>query len=112
MPQTLSVDVKIPIQIPEDQVLIKKADFDLLQANDLLGRTWKVDDVAKRLNKTRGWVYKHVLNDPKFKSDFANLKMQGIVVKGEGRTAPWLFKASDFAQWLDRNWIRFDWGAK
>lgn len=109
MSQTLSLNVTIPVEIPEDKVLVDKKDLEQLRAENLIGRTWKVRDVAERLQRPRQWVYNEILNNPRFKTDINQLMIKGVVSRGNGPTSPWIFKANDFAKWLDQNWIRFDW---
>lgn len=107
--QELKVNDHVTVKFDEEVVLVPQAQLEDLVNHSLLGRMWKIQDVAKQLGTSREWVRDQILNNPKFANEIGKLKVQGVVVKGPGRTSPWRFKATEFAKWLDQNMTRFNW---
>lgn len=99
----------LELSIPDDMVVIPKAELDRLWENELAGRMWGIADVAKRLSVSDKWVRNEILYNPRFKLEIENLKLQGVVIKGPG-TSPWRFQASKFGPWLDNHIQNFNWG--
>lgn len=77
----------LELSIPDDMVVIPKAELDRLWENELAGRMWGIADVAKRLSVSDKWVRNEILYSPRFKLEIENLKLQGVVIKGLG-TSP------------------------
>ena len=92
--QELKVNDHVTVKFDEEVVLVPQAQLEDLVNQSLLGRMWKIQDVAKQLGTSREWVRDQILNNPKFTNEIGKLKVQGVVVKGPGRTSPWRFKAT------------------
>ena len=104
-------ELKIPnsnitVNFEKQVQLISTETIQQLENQSLLGRTWKVHDVAQRLNKGDNWVRKYILNNPRYLADFNQMEAEGTVWKPHG-TSPWLFKATAFAQWLEDHMSEF-----
>ena len=68
-------ELKIPnsnitIHFEEQVELISTETIQQLESQSLLGRIWKIHDVAQRLNKGDNWIHKYILNNPRYLNDF------------------------------------------
>lgn len=104
-------ELKIPnsnitVHFEEQVELISTETIQQLENQSLLGRTWKIHDVAQRLNKGDNWVRKNILNNPRYLDDLKRMEAEGTVWKPHG-TSPWMFKATTFAQWLEEHLTEF-----
>lgn len=111
MPQTLNVSV--PINIPENLVLVEKADYENLNSQLLIGKRWNMEDLRNHLGKKSApWIKDNILYQPMFRDDFAKMERNGDMHKAIGKGDAWWFHATVFSQWLEDNWNRIDWSAK
>jgi len=106
-------NISVPITIPENLVLVEKADFENLNEKLLIGKRWTMEDLRNHLGKKSAeWIKTNILFQPMFREEFQkmerNLDMHKPIVKGDA----WWFHATVFSKWIEDNWNRIDWSAK
>lgn len=102
MVQQLNVEIKVPVTIPSDMVLIKKVEFEELQQGRLKGAYWSMSDLEKRINKNQRWIKENILMNPKFRRSL-DVDFGGFVFYPEVNGEKWSFLASKMAQFLEDN---------
>ena len=113
MPQVLKLQPIIEVQIPDNQLLIAKTDYETLQDQSLTGRVWSLDDLRKWLgNRDSKWVKDYILYRPSFQAELERLDDENLIHISNGRGDRWWFKASTMAQWIDDHWNQINWDGK
>lgn len=97
-----SLKVEAIIQIPADQVLISRIEFERLQSLELTGTYWTMQELEEKTNKKRDWLKDNLLYNPRFKK-ILDVKEGGFVYYPEKRGQTWSFQASKMARFLDDN---------
>lgn len=96
---TQKLQTEVIIEIPSNQVLIFKDEFDRLQLSS--EKTWwTLDDVMKKVSVSRKTFTDKVLLNPKFKNDLSNWTRYPST-KGE----KYYFLASKMSQFLEDNFL-------
>lgn len=96
------IKIQATIQIPENQILIEKVEFERLQSLELYGKYWSMQELEERTNKKRDWIKENILYKPKFKS-ILDLHNGGFVYYPEKKGQNWSFHATQMANFLDKN---------
>lgn len=102
------LNVKLTIQIPEDQVLISKVELEELKKNQLSGRYWTMKDLEAHTGRKKEWLQENILYVPRFKQKL-DARNGGFVYYSKGKGSPWAFQATKMAQFLDDN-FHLIWG--
>ncbi|PMC35734.1 DUF771 domain-containing protein [Bacillus sp. UMB0899] len=102
MEQSIKIQAIIPI--PEDQILIEKVEFERLQALELQGRFWSMQDLEERINKKRDWIKENILYKPKFKA-ILDINNGGFVYYPEKKGQNWSFQATQMAKFLEGHFV-------
>lgn len=89
---------EVIIDIPSDFVLVKKAELELLQEQQLLGRFWSMKDLEEHTGMKQNWLKTNLLYVPKFKKQ---LEKFSYYPNSQGEK--WAFQASKMAKFLDEN---------
>ncbi|GEL07117.1 DUF771 domain-containing protein [Salisediminibacterium halotolerans] len=100
MRQHFSVNMTIPI--PEDSVMITKAEYDDLKSQDLLGVYWSMKDLETQINKKNEWIKQHILYKEKFRS-ILDVEHGGFVYYPTKSGQTWSFHAKKMAAFLDEH---------
>lgn len=96
------INVNVPIQIPDNFILIEKDEHNHLLQQDLMGRTWTMNDVRDRLvNKDARWIREKILLPNKKTLSVEN---GGFVSYPKNNGDPWKFGALRMARYLEDNW--------
>lgn len=96
------LEVNIPIQIPDNFILIEKDEHNRLLEQDLMGRTWDMTDLRSKLNNIRASTITSKLLYPNQK--FLDIKNGGFVKFPSGKGSDWRFGALKMAKYLEENW--------
>lgn len=92
------IKIEAVVKIPENYVLVEKAEFEALQAEKLLGRYWTLTDLENVTSRKRLWLHENILYVPRFKKE-----LEKFVHYPQYRGGNWLFLASKMAKFLDDN---------
>jgi len=101
MPQTIKAE--IVMELPPDQVIITKAEFNEYQELKDDGRWWTTKDLENRYNHKLDWFKEKIFYVPKFKKTLS-VENGGCVHYsdiGEGRY--WSFEPKRFKQFMEEN---------
>lgn len=101
--QQLNVNLTVPI--PEDMVLIQKVELEELKEQSLAGVYWNMSHLSKRTAKSANWLKDNILFKPKFKRELDS-QNGGCVFYPRSQGQPWVFKAKEMAEFLDKNFSR------
>lgn len=101
--QQLNVNLTVPI--PDDSVLIKKVELEVLKEQSLSGVYWNMKDLEQRTNKSRKWLQENVLYLPKFRK-LLDSEKGGFVYYPKSQGQTWSFQAVKMAEFLDKNFNR------
>lgn len=96
--QTQQFQIQLSIPIPEDQILISRADFEELKRHQITGVHWSMKDLEQRTGRKKEWLIENILYKPRFKKQLEN-----IVYYPKGKGSPWAFNAPKMAQFLEQN---------
>ena len=88
--QTLDIQV----QVPEDHVLIKRAELEELKNNDLTGKVWEMKDLSQATRRSADWLKEYILYP--YRSD-----LEAFVKYPRGKGDRWKFGAKQMSQWLE-----------
>ena len=98
MQQQFSIELTIPI--PEDQIMIRKADYEDLKSQQIAGVWWTMKDLEKRTGRAKEWLLENILYVPKFKEKL-DVKNGGFVYYPKGKGSPWSFQARKMSKFLE-----------
>lgn len=96
------ISTNVVIQIPADQVLITKIEFDELKQHELYGMYWSMKDLEKRTNKKHEWIKENMLYPERFKK-VLDVDCGGFVFYPKSKGQNWSFHATKMANFLDVN---------
>lgn len=96
------ITAEVVINIPSDYVLVKKAEFEQLEADRLEGVFWTMKDLEQRTNKKQEWLKDNVLYQPRFKKEL-DVEHGGFVYYPKKSGEKWSFQASKMAKFLEEN---------
>lgn len=96
------IKANIVIQIPEEYILVEKAEYEKLIVNDDLGRWWTLLDVMDRVNRKRTWLLENLLNNPKYRNKI-DIRKGGFVKYPSGGKDSYLFLASETKKFFEEN---------
>ncbi|SBO16277.1 DUF771 domain-containing protein [Carnobacterium divergens] len=96
------LEVSVPIQIPENFVLVEKNEYQKLKENELLGSTWDMKDLRSKLKNMSSSSIKSKLLYPNQK--LLDVKNGGFVKYPSGRGSDWRFGALKMANYIEENW--------
>lgn len=100
--ETIANKLNVVVTIPENYVLVEKAEYDRLVDADDIGRYWTMKDVLKRINRKRSWFMNNVINKPKWQNKI-DVKKGGFVYYPRGGGDKYLFKPSETKRFLEDN---------
>lgn len=105
------IEALITIQIPSEMVLVEKAKFEELKANDLRGKMFTMKDFVTRANRSAKWLKDNILNNPNLikKLDVEN---GGFVYYPVSQSDRWLFKATGMIEFIENELWKYLGGAK
>ena len=95
------ISANILIQIPTDQVLITKVEYEELKKQELLGAYWSMKDLEQRTNKKHEWIKEKILYREQFKK-ILDVEYGGFVYYPKSKGQNWSFNAIKMAQFLDK----------
>ena len=97
------LEARIPV--PDDCVIIAKAEYEeLIKANDV-GDTMTLEEVAIRLNRSKKWVVDEVLKNPKFKRPL-DIRHGGFVHYEQGGGDKYIFLKSKTLDFIETNFSK------
>lgn len=96
------IKAELSINIPNDQILISKVEYEELQSNSLQGVYWTMSDLENRIGKKQVWIKENILYPPKFKKQLDVLQ-GGFVYYPKSKGEKWSFLASKMARFLEDN---------
>ena len=88
--QTLDIQV----QVPEDHVLIKRAELEELRSQDLTGKIWEMKDLSQATRRSADWLKEFILYP--YRPD-----LEAFVKYPRGKGDRWKFGAKQMSQWLE-----------
>ncbi|MBB6452018.1 phage pi2 protein 07 [Salirhabdus euzebyi] len=94
--------VNLSIQIPEDQILISKVEFEELKQKELTGVYWNMKDLEKRINKSDRWIKDNILYPTRFRK-ILDSDIGGFVFYPRSKGQTWSFQANKMAEFLDKH---------
>lgn len=97
-----SLTANIQIQIPSDQILIPKEEFEKLKHAELKGTYWSMKDLEKRTAKKQEWIKEKILFPTEFKK-ILDVENGGFVYYPQKKGQTWSFLASKMAEFLERH---------
>ncbi|MDT3394450.1 MAG: DUF771 domain-containing protein [Bacillota bacterium] len=100
------INVPVPVKLPVDKVLVSRDEY-LKYHNELLGWTWDIQDMVRHLKKSRGWITRNILLQPKYSKEL-DIKNGGFVIYPE-TTQAYVIGATQMAEWLEIHWKEFPW---
>lgn len=89
--QKLNVD--LTIQIPEENVLVKKVELEELKQQSLSGVYWNMKDLEQRTGKKVDWIKENILYPTRFKK-ILDVENSGFVYYPKKQGQTWAFQAS------------------
>ncbi|GEN46754.1 DUF771 domain-containing protein [Alkalibacillus haloalkaliphilus] len=96
--QRFAIEVQVPI--PEDKVLLSRADFEELKGKELSGVYWSMKDLEARTNKKSEWIKENILYPSEFKG-ILDVENGGFVYYPKVKGEKWVFHAQKMADFLD-----------
>ena len=96
------ITAEVVINIPNNYVLVKKAEFEELQQQRHEGKYWSMKDLEQRINRDQKWIKEKILMNPKFRRQL-DVDLGGFVFYPEINGEKWSFQASKMAQFLEDN---------
>ncbi|WP_409370333.1 DUF771 domain-containing protein [Lysinibacillus sp. 38-6] len=96
------IKAELSINIPNDQILISKVEYEKLQSNSLQGVYWTMSDLENRIGKKQVWIKENILYPTKFKKQLDVLQ-GGFVYYPRAKGEKWSFLASKMARFLEDN---------
>ncbi|EUJ41949.1 DUF771 domain-containing protein [Brochothrix campestris] len=98
-----SLEVKSVFQIPDGMVLVAEAELYQLEESSLLGKTWTMKDLEKRVQRQSKWIKENILEKPLFKK-YLDVENGGCVFyPTPGTGEKWSFQAKGMADFLDQH---------
>jgi len=97
-----SIKAEILINIPTDQILISKVEYEQLQIHSLQGVYWTMNDLENRIGKKQVWIKDNILYPQRFKKQLDVLQ-GGFVYYPKAKGEKWSFLASKMSQFLEDN---------
>ncbi|MEF7494733.1 DUF771 domain-containing protein [Lysinibacillus sphaericus] len=97
-----AIKAEISINIPNDQILISKVEYEKLQTHSLHGVYWTMSDLENRIGKKQVWIKDNILYPQKFKKQLDVLQ-GGFVYYPKAKGEKWSFLASKMSQFLEDN---------
>lgn len=94
--QTLDVQIKIP----DDHVIITKAEYEALQSVELKGRFINLKELAAHTSRSGQWIKQHIFYNPKYQKE-----LKDIVYYPKGSGDTFVIKAKEMYDFLDREFI-------
>ena len=95
------ISANIVIQIPTDQILITKVEYEELKQQELLGTYWSMKDLEKRTSKKHEWIKDNILYQERFKK-ILDVDCGGFVFYPKSKGQNWTFHAVKMAKFLDK----------
>lgn len=96
------IKAEILINIPPDQILISKVEYEELQSNLLIGVYWSMKDLEQRINKKHEWIKANILYPSRFRR-ILDVKNGGFVYYPKSKGEKWSFQATKMSQFLEDN---------
>ncbi|MEX2785410.1 DUF771 domain-containing protein [Streptococcus sp. H49] len=92
----------ITVTLPEDKVIIEKAEYDELRKADIKGRYMSLNDLLNQLSVSRPWLIENVLYKPEIKNqiDIA-VNPKGFVKYPQTQGGKYLFLASKTKEFFE-----------
>lgn len=94
------ISTQIVIQIPSDQILITKVEYEELKQQELTGAYWSMKDLEKRTNKKHEWIKENILYPERFRK-VLDVIHGGFVFYPKSKGQTWSFHAVKMAKFLD-----------
>ncbi len=97
-----AIKAELFINIPSDQILISKVEYEELQSKSFQGVYWTMSDLENRIGKKQVWIKENILYPQKFKKQLDVLQ-GGFVYYPKAKGEKWSFLASKMSQFLEDN---------
>lgn len=102
--------LNVPIQIPDDFILVDREQYEDLTTATLIGKAWEMKDLRAWLgNKSVDWIKENILYNPRFKTELDQMKRDGLIKEATGKGSPWRFKVKEMAEFLDKHYAEMEW---
>jgi len=104
-----TLEVKVPVQIPEKYRLVETDEYNQLQNESLTGRMWTMTDLRNWIgNKSADWIKDNVLFNPSYKSEIDEMRANKEIAGG-GKGSPYHFKAARMAEFIEKHFKEMEW---
>lgn len=100
-----AIKAEIFINIPTDQILISKVEYEELQSNSLQGVYWTMSDLENQIGKKQVWIKENILYPQNFKRQL-DVSQGGFVYYPKAKGEKWSFLASKMSQFLEDNFYK------
>lgn len=93
------ISATVVMEIPEDKVIITKAEYNQLKLEVDSGYWWTTKDVEKRYNRQMRWLKENVLYKPEYEK-ILSTKNGGCVHYPDDSGVRWSFEPVGFKQFM------------
>ena len=93
--------IDVQITIPEEYILITRAEYETLSENILLGKYLTLQDVIEHTGKSRTWLEDNLLNHPERMK-----QLEPFTHFPQSQGDRWAFKAKEMYEFLDREFLK------
>ena len=97
---TQKIKVETVIEVPQEYVLILRADYEELQKADDRGRWMSLKEVVSRINRSSKWFCEQVLEQPQYRKKL-DVKNGGFVHYPKGGGDGYSFLKSETIDFLE-----------
>ncbi|MFL0363303.1 DUF771 domain-containing protein [Pseudobacillus sp. 179-B 2D1 NHS] len=92
------IEITVPIQIPDNLIVIEKNLYKQLQENQEQGEWWTLEDVLKRVKVSRKTFSEKILNNHKYRK-----QLESFVHYPSRKGGKYYFLASETKKFLETN---------
>lgn len=101
--QTIVAEISVPV--PKGYVLVRETHLKELEANEVKGYWWSLDDVVGRINRGKTWFKTNVLEHPKWRHTI-DIENGGFVYYPANQGDKYSFLPSKTIEFLENNFSK------